>query len=186
MAVYHLVVLLSLFMVPRLASASYAFNRTDLRVAVNDMRSRSFFGFAILLQMLNSTSEPNRDLTFLIPTDPELSASPISVNHLEEFVLRHSIRMPLSFGELSHFPTGTLVPSGHRDRLVRIQNHGRLSFFVNNARIITPNVCSNSVIKCHGIDAVIEFERHFPRNGKVKDSPLNSTAPPPMEAPSPV
>ncbi|KAK2631081.1 hypothetical protein EUGRSUZ_L03441, partial [Eucalyptus grandis] len=117
------------------------------------MRSRSFFGFAILLQMLNGTSEPNRDLTFLIPTDPELSGLSISVNRLEEFILRHSIRMPLSFGELSHFPTGTLVPSEYRDRLVRIHNHGRLSFFVNNARVITPNVCSNSVIKCHGIDA---------------------------------
>ncbi|KAL3740910.1 hypothetical protein ACJRO7_022091 [Eucalyptus globulus] len=172
MAVYHLVVLVSLFMVPRSESAAYAFNRTDLRVAVNDMRSRSFFGFAILLQMLNGTSEPNRDLTFLIPTDPELSGLSISVNRLEEFILRHSIRMPLSFGEL--------------DQLVRILNRGRLSFFIDNARVIMPNVCSNSVIKCHGIDAVIEFERHVPRNGKVKESPSNSTAPPPMEAPSPI
>ncbi|XP_030471202.1 uncharacterized protein LOC115689330 [Syzygium oleosum] len=186
MAVYHLVVLVSLFMVPRSESAAYAFNRTDLHVAVNDMRSRSFFGFAILLQMLNGTSEPNRDLTFLIPTDPELSASSISVNRLEEFLLSHSIRVPLSFGDLSHFPTGTLIPSGYRDRLVRIHNHGRLSFFVNNARVTRPNVCSNSMIKCHGIDAVIEFDQHFPRNGKLKDSPPNSSAPPPMEAPSPV
>ncbi|XP_030514079.1 uncharacterized protein LOC115727907 [Rhodamnia argentea] len=184
MALYHLVVLVSLFMVPRSESATFAFNRTDLQVAVDDMRSRSFFGFAILLQMLNRTSEPNEDLTFLIPTDPELSAPSIAVNHLEEFLFSHSIRMPLSFHDLLHFPTGTLVPSGYRNQLFRIHNRGRLSFFVNNARVITPNVCSNSMIKCHGIDAVIEFE-HFPRNEKVKVSLTNSSAPPPMEAPSP-
>jgi len=56
--------------------------------------------------------------------------------------------MPLSFSDLSHFPTGTLVPSGLDHQLLQ----GKADFSVNNAQVIKPNLCLNSIIKCHGID----------------------------------
>ena len=72
--------------------------------------------------------------------------------------MRHSIPMPLHFSDLAHFPTGTLVPSGEESKMIRIQNHGTGNFFVNNTKIVLGNVCSGFVIKCHGIDQVIEYD----------------------------
>uniref|UniRef100_A0A2K1X8X3 Uncharacterized protein n=1 Tax=Populus trichocarpa TaxID=3694 RepID=A0A2K1X8X3_POPTR len=60
--------------------------------------------------------------------------------------------MPLSFSDLSHFPTGTLVPSGLDHQLLQIRNRGKADFSVNNVLVIKPNLCLNSTIKCHGID----------------------------------
>lgn len=58
----------------------HPFNHTDLQAAIGDMRAKSFYGFAMLLQMLNGTSQPIRELTFLMPGDRELSATTISAN----------------------------------------------------------------------------------------------------------
>ncbi|XP_061344301.1 uncharacterized protein LOC133290250 [Gastrolobium bilobum] len=139
-------------------SFMHPFNHTDLEAAITDMRAKSYYGFAMLLQMLNGTSQPTRELTFLMPDDRELSASSISADGIEEFLLSHAIPMPLYFNDLSHFPTGTLVPSGISSKMMRIHNRGRGDFFVNNAQIVTANVCLSSVIKCHGIDAIIEYD----------------------------
>ncbi|XP_027338231.1 uncharacterized protein LOC113852190 [Abrus precatorius] len=139
-------------------SSIHSFNHTDLEAAIGDMRSKSYYGFAMLLQMLNGTSQPSRELTFLMPDDRELSATSISVDQIEEFLLRHAILMPLYFNDLSPFPTGTLVPSGISSKMIRIHNRGRGDFFVNNAQIVSANVCLSSVIKCHGIDALIEYD----------------------------
>lgn len=154
-----------LFMLPFLfgfaesQSSTRLFNHTDLQSAIGDMRAKSYYGFAMLLQMLNGTSqEPTRELTFLMPDDRELSASAISADQIEEFLLTHAIPMPLYFNDLSHFPTGTLVPSGLSPKMIRIHNRGRGDFFVNNAQIVSANVCLSSVIKCHGIDALIEYD----------------------------
>lgn len=103
---------LSLFLLGFAESQSqpfnHAFNHTDLQAAIGDMRAKSYYGFVMLLQMLNGTSQPNnRDLTFLMPDDKELSASSISIDEVEEFLLKHAIPMPLYFNDLSHFPTGT-------------------------------------------------------------------------------
>ncbi|XP_004486549.1 FAS1 domain-containing protein SELMODRAFT_448915-like [Cicer arietinum] len=139
-------------------STIHPFNHTDLQAAIGDMRAKSFYGFAMLLQMLNGTSQPTRDFTFLMPDDRELSASAISADQIEEFLLSHAIPMPLYFYDLSHFPTGTLVPSGISSRMIRIHNRGRGDFFVNNAQIVSANICLSSVIKCHGVDAIIEYD----------------------------
>ncbi|KAK7245969.1 hypothetical protein RIF29_40824 [Crotalaria pallida] len=140
-------------------SSIHLFNHTDLQAAIGDMRAKSYYGFAMLLQMLNGTTqEPTRELTFFMPDDRELSASAISADQLEEFLLRHAIPMPLYFNDLSHFPTGTLVPSGVGSKMMRIHNRGRNDFFVNNAQIVSANVCMSSEIKCHGIDAIIEYD----------------------------
>ncbi|KAJ8770573.1 hypothetical protein K2173_018064 [Erythroxylum novogranatense] len=131
---------------------------TDMQAAIADIRvrSQSFYAFAVLLQMLNGTSRLNReDLTLLMPIDRELSKSSISPDHVEDFLLSHSILMPLSFTDLTHFPTGTMVPSGFRSRFIKFQNHGKANVTLNNVQVVTPNICLNSVIKCHGIDAVI-------------------------------
>jgi len=123
------------------------------------MRAKSYHGFAMLLQMLDgTTAQPNRDLTFFMPDDKKLSSSSISVDQVREFLLKHAMPMPLDFNDLSHFPTGTLVPSGNSSKMIRIHNRGRGDFFVNNAKIVSANVCFNSLIKCHGVDAIIDYD----------------------------
>ncbi|KAK9267670.1 hypothetical protein L1049_010101 [Liquidambar formosana] len=161
MDLWHWLILLSLAMLSASQPRAQTFNHTDLQAAVADMRSKSYYGFAILLQMLNGTVQLNRDVTFLMPDDQQLSEASISLDHLEDFLLSHSIPEPLLFSDLSHFPTGTLVPSGLQERSIRISNHGRLDYFVNNAQIVTPNVCVNSFIKCHGVDGVIEYNNNL-------------------------
>nr|KYP62661.1 hypothetical protein KK1_017202 [Cajanus cajan] len=158
MALPSLFILLFLLGFAESQSFTHPFNRTDLQAAIGDMRAKSYYGFAMLLQMLNGTSQPTRDLTFLMPDDKELSASSISIYEVEEFLLKHAIPMPLYFNDLSHFPTGTLVPSGNSSKMIRIHNRGRGDFFVNNAQIVSANVCLNSMIKCHGVDAIIEYD----------------------------
>lgn len=106
--------------------------------------------------MLNRT---DGGLTFFVPWDSDLSEFPIAPNHLETFLMSHAIPMPLLFNELVHFPNGTLVPSASPNRMIRIHNRGRSGFFVNNAQIVAPNVCMNSLIKSHGIDAVIDYAK---------------------------
>lgn len=131
---------------------------TDLESAIAEMRSKSYHGFAILLHMLNSTSQPSgTSLTLFVPGDSELSQHPIPADRLQSFLLSHAMPMSLQFNDLVHFPTGTLVPTAHPDRMIRIRNRGRGEFFVNNARIVEPNVCLNSSVKCHGIDHVINY-----------------------------
>ncbi|KAJ7967814.1 FAS1 domain-containing protein [Quillaja saponaria] len=158
MGLYFLFILLFLFRVTESQSTAHTFNHTDLQAAIVDMRSKAYYGFTILLQMLNETSLANSDLTFFMPNDRKLSESSISANHLGDFLLSHSIPMPLHFSDLAHFPTGTVVPSDFSDRMIRIHNGGRGDFFVNNAQVTERNICVNSVIKCHGIDAVIEYD----------------------------
>lgn len=158
MGLHYLFMILFLFGFAESQSIIHPFNHTDLQEAIGDMRAKSYYGFAMLLQMLNGTSQPTRELTFLMPDDRELSASAISADEIENFLLTHAIPMPLYFNDLSHFPTGTLVPSGIGSRMIRIHNRGRGDFFVNNAQIVAANVCLSSVIKCHGIDAIIEYD----------------------------
>ncbi|XP_047331460.1 uncharacterized protein LOC124935037 [Impatiens glandulifera] len=152
-------------------TSSYAqtVNKTDLQLAMNDMRSQSYDGFVILLKMLNSTSFPYRGITLFMPSDSQISGTSVSVDNIEVFMLRHSIRMPLSFEELAHFPNGSLVPSLFHNHLLRIQNQGNASFYIENARIMSRNVCLKSRIKCHGIDAVITYDNN--QNNNNNDGP---------------
>ncbi|QHO37455.1 hypothetical protein HN51_003910 [Arachis hypogaea] len=158
---YYYYLLMMLVLVTGYAESQpifHPFNHTDLQAAISDMRTKSYYGFAMLLQMLNGTSQPSSSLTFLMPDDRELSTSAIAADEIEDFLLSHAIPMPLYFNDLSHFPTGTLVPSGISTKMIRIHNRGRGDFFVNNAQIVSANVCLGSVIKCHGIDAIIEYD----------------------------
>ncbi|XP_022142639.1 uncharacterized protein LOC111012702 [Momordica charantia] len=164
MGITRIVVLLyllsSLCQAATLTSSSHSSNpnRTDLEAAIEDMRAKSFYGFAILLQMLNATTQlALRDITFFIPRDAQLSNISIAVGRLEAFVFSHFIAMPLQFSDLIRFPTGSMVPSGVHNRMIRVHNHGRAHFLVNNAEVTVPNVCATHTVKCHGVNRVIDY-----------------------------
>jgi len=177
------VVLLTLFAIAE-SQSTISFNQTDLQVAMADMRSRSYHGFVILLKILNShqNSLQTNDLTFLMPNDDELSQFSISLDQLPDFILSHSIPTPLLLSHLLHFPNGSVVPSSIPTRVINITNMGRTGLFVNNARIVTPNVCQSSSIRCHGISAALTFTNmvSFHRTPEANDQPpMNSNVPHP-------
>ena len=136
-----------------------AINATDLEAAMVDMRTRSYNGFVILLKVLNSipNSLPSTDVTFLMPDDEVLSRLSITSESLHDFILSHSIPTALVLSYLMHFPNGTLVPSSIPTKMISITNRGKSGLFVNNARITKPNVCQNSLIRCHGISAALSY-----------------------------
>lgn len=175
------VLLVTLFTVGESQSQSQStitFNQTDLQTAMADMRSKSYYGFVILLKILNSqpNSLQNNDMTFLMPNDEDLSKFSITPEQLRDFLLSHSIPTPLLLNHLLHFPNGSVVPSSLPSRVISITNSGRSGgLFVNNARIVTPNVCLNSLIRCHGISAALTFDDNVPfhRSPVLKDTPKN-------------
>ncbi|PKI35543.1 uncharacterized protein LOC116197913 [Punica granatum] len=138
-----------------------AINQTELHKAMADMRARSYHGFVILLNILNTipvSLQRSEKTTFLMLDDRALSGVSLTRNSLQDFILRHSIPSGLSLNELMRLPNGTLVPSGMPKRMISITNRRRTGLFVNNARIVTPNVCLSSVVRCHGISSEIRFK----------------------------
>ncbi|CAN1121119.1 hypothetical protein LINPERPRIM_LOCUS1991 [Linum perenne] len=142
------------------AQSTNSINQTDLQIAMADMRAMSYHGFVILLKILDSNPNTLQDgeLTFLMPSNEELSGLNQTMDHLQDLILSHSIPSALLLTHLMHLPSGTRIPSGSPNKLLRITNSGRSGLFVNNARITTPNVCLNSMIKCHGVSAAITFD----------------------------
>ncbi|KAJ9169949.1 hypothetical protein P3X46_018090 [Hevea brasiliensis] len=152
-------ILLPLFGVGE-SQPSNPLNQTDLQVAMDDMRTSFYYGFVILLKILNSAPNSLHEgqITFLMPNDEELSKVALKLDNLQDFILSHSIPSELLLSHLLHFPNGTLVPSSVPNKMLRITNSGRLGLFVNNARVVTPNVCLNSLITCHGISTSMTFD----------------------------
>lgn len=137
------------------------FNQTDLISAMADMRRQSYNGFAILLRFLNDTDYfRNTDITFLMPSDNDLSQADIHQENLETFILRHTIPAWLMINHMLHFPNKTLVPCSLSDKMFTITRSGGSGIYVNNARIVSPNICQNSRISCHGISDVITFNQN--------------------------
>ncbi|KAG5064834.1 hypothetical protein JHK85_006017 [Glycine max] len=103
------VILLTLFAIGE-SQSTMSFNQADLQAAMADMRSLSYYGFVILLKILNSqpNSLQNNDLTFLMPNDGELSQFSIALDQLHDFILSHSIPTPLVLSHLLHFPNGSV------------------------------------------------------------------------------
>ncbi|KAL5700043.1 hypothetical protein ACHQM5_025542 [Ranunculus cassubicifolius] len=141
-----------------LLSMASSLTPPDLPAALTDMRTGSYYGFVIILNMMNDTitSSLGREVTFFMPSDNYLADFPVDPNELEEFILSQAIPGAIGFNELAHVPSGTVFPSLIRNRFLRISGRGRR--FVNNAQIVAPNVCSTSTVRCHGIDAVITDE----------------------------
>ncbi|XP_068669046.1 FAS1 domain-containing protein SELMODRAFT_448915-like [Aristolochia californica] len=153
----------------------------DMASAMNNLRSRSYEGFVILLKMINYTDNSSTEAgaTFLVPIDKVLSEYTLSPLNIQQFVLRHRIEKPLPFKNLMSFPTGTQIPSGLPNQTFTITNGGWRNFNVNNAKIIAPNICKSSLIKCHGIDAVISLHQ------QTIPPPPPALMPPPANIPHP-
>lgn len=165
-SLWFVFLLLPLFTIGE-SQLSNTLNQTDLQAAMGDMRARSYHGFVILLKILNSmpnSSLQNTDITFLMPNDEELSHFSITPNRLQDFILSHSIPTPLVLSQLLHFPNGSMVPSSIPNRMISITNNSKSGMFVNNARIVVPNVCLSSSIRCHGISAALEFTDMIPNH----------------------
>ncbi|KDP29906.1 hypothetical protein JCGZ_18475 [Jatropha curcas] len=172
MALWFLILLPFLFI--KESESAHPINQTDLQLAIDDMRASSYYGFVILLKILDSTPNSLHDgeITFLMPSDKELSKVSLRLDYLEDFIQSHSIPRALLLSHLLHFPDGTLVPSSIPNRLLRISNGGRSGLYVNNARVVTPNVCLNSLIRCHGISTAMTFDSvnsSFVKQGKDDD-----------------
>ncbi|CAN7080378.1 unnamed protein product [Brassica oleracea var. botrytis] len=134
---------------------------SDLVSAIADMIRESYNGFGtlLLLHVLNDTNfYNNQEITFLMPSDDHLSQADMSQESLETFILRHTIPAWLMINHLLRFPNKTLVPCSIPDKMFVITKSGRSGgLYVNNARIVSPNICRNSRVACHGVSNVITF-----------------------------
>ncbi|KAL0317865.1 UNVERIFIED_CONTAM: hypothetical protein Sangu_2200800 [Sesamum angustifolium] len=92
-----------------------------------------------------------------MPNDRILSQTDVAPTSVVDFLLRHSIPSPLLIDHLQHFPTGSMIPTSKPGFFLNVTNEGRRQFFLNNVRIISPNICTKgSSIRCHGIDGVVQ------------------------------
>ncbi|KAK1261496.1 hypothetical protein QJS04_geneDACA008880 [Acorus gramineus] len=118
------------------------------------MQTANYFTFVTLINMVRDYIPGNT--TFLMPNDRTLSKVSVPPNEVSEFLSRHSIPSPLLFDHLQHFPTGSIIPTHKPDYLLRISNGGRKSFYLNNVRLTSRNICvRGSSFRCHGINDVL-------------------------------
>ena len=117
---------------------------SDLFSAISDMRRESYYGFVTLLHVLSDTNVfKNQQITFLMPSDEDLSHADMSQESLETFILRHRIPAWLMINHMLRFPNRTLVPCSIPDKMFTITKSGGSGLFLNNARIVSPNICQN-------------------------------------------
>lgn len=140
-----------------LSSVSTATNSaSEIRQAIEEMRTANYFTFIMLINMAPADLIQG-NITFLMPRDRTLSQTSIQENDVADFLQRHSIQSPLLFDHLQHFPTGSMLPTSKPNLFLRVNNSGYMHFFLNNARVVGPNICTRSAsIRCHGIDQVLE------------------------------
>lgn len=149
--------ILTFLLILLISSVSAATNSTsDILQAIQEMRTANYFTFVMLINMAPADLIQG-NITFLMPRDRTLSQTLIQENDVADFLLQHSIPSPLLFDHLEHFPTGSMIPTSKPDLFLRVANSGNKRFFLNNARVISPNICTKSAsIRCHGIDQVLE------------------------------
>ncbi|KAL2226814.1 UNVERIFIED_CONTAM: hypothetical protein Sindi_2040100 [Sesamum indicum] len=162
-----------------LISSATATNQ-DMAVAIDEMQKANYFTFVMLINMVPShLIQPN--ITFLMPNDRVLSQTDVAPTSVVDFLLRHSIPSPLLIDHLQHFPTGSMIPTSKSGFFLNVTNEGRRQFFLNNVRIISPNICTKgSSIRCHGIDGVVQ-PRMISQPSRPPSS--SSTCPKPTVAP---
>lgn len=145
-------------------------NNHELSIAIEEMEKANYFSFVMLINILQSVNPRFlANVTFLMPKDKTLSRSNIiQQDSISEFLLRHSIPSPLLFEHLNLIPNGSIVPSSLPHYTLTVSNGGRLSYFLNNVKIISRNICSLGSIKCHGIDGILQspstIDDDAPRN----------------------
>ncbi|KAM7273769.1 hypothetical protein ACFE04_028433 [Oxalis oulophora] len=129
---------------------------SDLHAAMQEMQKANYFTFVLLLNMSPFVNNNLGNLTFLMPNDKILSGITIPEHSVSDFLLLHSIPSPLLFDQLDDIPTGSLLPSSLPNFMLKIGNNGRRSYYINNVKIISPNICTGgNSIRCHGINGVI-------------------------------
>ncbi|CAN4100633.1 unnamed protein product [Withania somnifera] len=140
-----------------ISSVSAATNSTsDILQATQEMRTANYFTFVMLINMAPADLV-QANITFFMPRDRTMSQTSLQENDVADFLLQHSIPSPLLFDHLEHFPTGSMIPTSKPDLFLRVTNSGNMHFFLNNARVISPNICTRGAsIRCHGIDKVLE------------------------------
>lgn len=149
----------------------------DLRIAIEEMQKANYFTFVMLINMSPLDRKFLGNITFLMPTDRMLSKTIIPQNAVSSFLHRHSVPSPLLFEHLQYIPTGSILPSSMPEYMLNVSNGGgRRSFFLNNVRIITPNICTvGSSIRCHGIDGVL-LPTLMPEHNTTSPSPSCSSS----------
>ncbi|XP_073316222.1 uncharacterized protein [Primulina huaijiensis] len=156
----------------------------DIVVAMEEMQKANYFTFVTLINMAPPDLFQS-NVTFLMPNDRILSRTNIPETSLVDLLLRQSIPSPLLFEHLEHFPTGSMIPTSRPGYVFKVDNDGRERFYLNNVRIISPNVCTKgSSIRCHGVDGVVQPTSLSPQSSTqpVLSCP-NSTGHPVVSAP---
>ncbi|XVF56585.1 hypothetical protein PTKIN_Ptkin06aG0132900 [Pterospermum kingtungense] len=198
----HLITLVALFMAlfpSSTISTDLPPKDQDLLVAIEEMQKANYFTFVMLINMSPLDPKFLGNVTFLMPSDRMLSKTIIPENAVSSFLYRHSIPSSLLIEHLLYIPTGSILPSSMPEYILNVSNGGgRRSFFLNNVRIISPNICAaGSSIRCHGIDGVLTPESYISlptcsnsAGAVTPASPLASPPPPsstsPLPSPSPV
>ncbi|VVB14819.1 unnamed protein product [Arabis nemorensis] len=165
----------------RAQKSPHSQNNHGLSIAIEEMEKANYFSFVMLINMLESVNPRFlANVTFLMPKDKTLSRSNI-IEHdsVTEFLLRHSIPSPLPFEHLNLIPNGSIVPSSLPHYTLKVSNGGRLSYFLNNVKIISRNICSLGSIKCHGIDGILQSPSTID-----DDAPQNNHTVPSIPCPS--
>lgn len=187
----HFLFLLTLLISPPPTLTSADTSNQDLLKALQEMRRATYFAFVVLINMAPDDFIQGGNITFLMPNNRILANTTIPHHNVSDFLRRHSIPTPLLIDDFLHFPTGSLLPTTKPDFMLRVGNYGRRHFFLNNVRVISPNICSSaaSSIRCHGIDGVIveTYEGYNSPPPLVSPSPspcyVNSTTTAPVASP---
>ncbi|KAH7443081.1 hypothetical protein KP509_02G018400 [Ceratopteris richardii] len=120
------------------------------------LKGKGYDTGAVLLAFLQRFLVPQ--LTLLIPTDQAIATRRVQESQLYRIAQFHMIRNNLSFADLQVLPAGTFLPTLLRDARVEVVNNSAGNFTINNAKIIDPDLCPQSVsrfIACHGISEVL-------------------------------
>ncbi|KAM6555457.1 hypothetical protein CsatB_002476 [Cannabis sativa] len=164
----------------------------DLVIAASEMQRANYFTFVLLLNMAKLDRRLQGNITFLMPNDRMLSKIALEPHAISDFLLRHSIPSTMLFDYLHHIPTGSTIPSSKRDYMLKISNNGRWSFFLNNVKLISPNICTaSSSVRCHGIDGVLSLAMPMSNSTTEIASPSSicfsspNSSPPAITPPSP-
>ncbi|KZV42918.1 hypothetical protein F511_14480 [Dorcoceras hygrometricum] len=159
----------------------------DIVVAMEEMQRANYFTFVTLINMAPPDLFQS-NITFLMPNDRILSGTNIPETTLVDLLLRQSIPSPLLFEHLEHFPTGSMIPTSRPGYVFKVDNDGRERFYLNNVRIVSPNVCTKgSSIRCHGVDGVVQPTSLplQPNTQPLLSCPNSTVVPPVRSAPPP-
>ncbi|KAK1399352.1 FAS1 domain-containing protein [Heracleum sosnowskyi] len=167
----------------------HAAKSKDLLAAIEEMQRSTFYTYVVLINMAPDNLNIQGNVTFLMPNDRILANSTFLSNDVSQFLLSHAIPSSLFFEDLQHFPTGSMIPTLKPDTMLHVLNSGRRHFFLNNIQIVTPNICTSSTIKCHGIDGVITqvYQQHsntppFSCSNSTNAPTSTVAAPPPSQS----